>query len=136
MLTYRLFADAVLLLHVSIVAFVIAGLLLTVAGLGLRWRWVRGFWFRMAHLLAIGVVVAQVWAGKMCPLTILENRLRHQAGEATYPGDFMAYWVHELLYYEAQPWVFTLCYTVFGCLVLATFLVGPPRWPRRRVECV
>ena len=132
MLTYRLLADAVLLLHVSIVVFVIAGLLLTAAGLVRRWRWVRSFWFRMAHLLAIAVVVGQAWVGVICPLTEWENMLRAKAGEATYTGGFIAHWLHALLFYEAPSWVFTLCYTVFGCLVLATFVLGPPRWPGRR----
>ena len=27
------------------------------AGLALGWRWVRGFWFRLAHLAAIAIVV-------------------------------------------------------------------------------
>jgi hypothetical protein len=133
-MTYRLLADLLLLIHVSFVVFVVFGLLLTVTGLLLRWRWVRNFWFRAAHLLAIAVVVGQAWSGVMCPLTTWENQLRLRAGEAAYPGSFVAYWLHRLLYYRAEPWVFTICYSVFGALVLATFVFGAPQWPRRAVQ--
>jgi hypothetical protein len=51
--TYRGLADAVLVLHAGVVLFVVAGLALTLVGGALRWRWVRNFWFRAAHLAAI-----------------------------------------------------------------------------------
>ncbi len=127
MLLYRLLADGVLIVHFTIVLFVIFGLLATVMGLVLRWRWVRNFWYRMVHLAAIGVVVVQAWCGAICPLTTLENYFRSKGGEATYAGSFITYWLHRMLFFQAQPWVFTLCYTVFGFLVLMTFIIGPPR---------
>lgn len=130
MLIYRLLADLVLFVHASIVAFVILGLLVILIGLGLRWRWVRNFWFRIFHLLAIAQVVGQAWCGVVCPSTIWENQLRTKAGQSTYPGGFVAYWVGEALFYQAEPWVFTTAYTVFGCLVLATFVFGRPNWPK------
>lgn len=132
MLIYRILADVVLSIHALFIAFVGVGLVLILAGLGLHWRWVRSFWFRLPHLVAIGIVVGQSWCGVLCPLTYLENQLRLNAGEATYPNSFIAHWVHQALFYQAQPWVFTLCYTVFGVLVLVTFVFGPPRWSRRR----
>ena len=64
----------------------------------------------------------------MCPLTILESELRTRAGETTYTGSFVAHWMHELLYFESPPWVFTIAYTIFGGLVVASwFLVRPRR---------
>jgi len=89
MLPYRLLADAVLLLHAGVVAFVIGGLLLVVAGNALRWRWVNNGWFRLAHVAAIGVVVVQAWLGKVCPLTTLESWLRAKAGFAPYRQSFI-----------------------------------------------
>jgi hypothetical protein len=128
---YRLLADLVLFLHAAFVLFVILGQVLIVAGLVARWRWVRNFWFRMGHLAAIALVVGQSWAGVPCPLTILENRLREAGGGDGYPDTFMAYWVHEFLFYEAEPWVFTLCYTLFALAVVACLALGPPRLPWR-----
>jgi len=125
--THRLLADLVLLLHAVFVVFVIAGLVLVLLGAWRGWVWVRNPWFRLAHLLAIGVVVAQAWLGVLCPLTTLEMTLRDRAGEAVYPGSFIAHWLESLLYYRAPTWVFTLCYTVFGLLVIASWYAVRPR---------
>ena len=54
---YRPLADAVLLLHVLVVVFVVGGLLAVLAGNRLGWRWVNGVWFRRAHVAAIGIVL-------------------------------------------------------------------------------
>ena len=56
---FALAADALLLIHVLFVAFVVFGLLLILIGKPLRWAWVRNPYFRVAHLAAIGVVVLQ-----------------------------------------------------------------------------
>ena len=125
--TYRVLADLVLLLHTSFVVFVIAGLALVLLG-GVRgWPWVRNPWFRWAHLLAIGIVVLQAWLGVLCPLTTLEMSLRARAGDAVYPGSFIAHWLETLLYYKAPAWVFIVCYTVFGFLVVASWYAVRPR---------
>ena len=81
---YRLFADVVLALHFGIVVFVVAGLVLVVVGNWRAWRFVNRWWFRLAHLAAIGIVVAQAWLGVVCPLTTLESWLRSQTGGAGY----------------------------------------------------
>ena len=124
---YRLAADLVLYLHVAFVVFVVAGLLLIVAGCFTGWQWIRNGWFRLAHLAAIIIVVLQAWLGVLCPLTTLEMWLRNKAGDAVYPGAFIAHWVEQFLYYDAPAWVFTLCYTAFGLLVAATWIWVRPR---------
>jgi hypothetical protein len=124
---YALLADAVLIVHALFVAFVVFGLVLILLGLWLGWGWVRNFWFRIAHLAAIGIVVAQSWVGVLCPLTLWENALRRAAGDAGYSGSFIQHWLHELLFYEAAPWVFTLVYTAFGAAVVLTWVFGRPR---------
>ena len=124
--TYQSLADAVLLLHFAVVVFVVGGLVLVYAGNYRGWNWVNGFWFRIVHLLAIGVVVAQSWIGQECPLTVLESWLRHQAGQAAYQVSFIEHWVHRVLFYQAPFWVFTLIYSIFGLLVVATWWYFPP----------
>lgn len=126
-LAYRFAADCVLIVHVLFVAFVVVGLLLILAGGWLRWRWVRHPWMRLAHLLAIGIVVLQSWAGMICPLTTWEMALRERAGGATYSGGFIAHWMEKLLYYDAPARVFTAAYTVFALLVVASWLLVRPR---------
>ena len=126
---YRFLADVVLVLHVAVVAFVVGGLVVIVAGNYLRWRWVNAPAFRILHLVAIAVVVAQAWLGAACPLTSLEMSLRASA-QATYGGGFVEYWLQRFLYYEAPPWVFLAGYSLFGLLVAAAWRYFPPR--RRR----
>ena len=125
---YRLAADALLALHAGFVVFVVGGLCLILVG-GMRgWSWVRNPWFRLAHLAAIAVVVLQAWLGLVCPLTQWEMALRSRAGDAVYAGSFVAHWMQALLYYEAPLWVFAVCYTLFGLLVvLAWHWVRPRR---------
>jgi hypothetical protein len=120
-------ADAILVSHALFVAFVVIGQLLVFVGHARGWPWIRNPWFRTAHLLAIGVVVAQSWAGASCPLTVWEMALRSRAGDHVYAGDFIAYWLHAALYYEFPPEVFLVCYTLFGIMVAASWWLIPPR---------
>ena len=124
---YRIAADLVLAVHASFVLFVILGVVLVLVGAVRGWPWVRNPWFRLGHLLAIGVVVAQAWLGAICPLTNLEMVLRSRAGNAVYRGSFVAHWIETLLYHEAPPWVFAICYTAFGLLVVASWVIVRPR---------
>lgn len=130
-LLYRIAADLVLVLHAAYVLFVVLGLVLILVGIWRKWEWIRNFWFRVVHLGMIGVVVAESWIGMVCPLTTLENWLRREGGEQGYQGDFIANWVHDLLFFELPAWVFAVGYTLFGAAVLATFFSAPPRWPKR-----
>jgi polyferredoxin len=123
---YTLAADAVLLVHALFVAFVVIGQALILAGLWRGWRWVRNFRFRVTHLAAIGIVVAQGWLGVLCPLTVLENVLRRRAGQAPYAHSFIGHWLQRIIFYEAEAWVFTALYTAFGALVVLTWIYGRP----------
>jgi len=122
-----LLADALLVAHVLFVLFVVIGLVLILVGKFAAWVWVRNPWFRVVHLVAIGVVAAQSWVGVICPLTTWEMALRERAGDVTYPGSFIAHWLEAILYYEAPAWVFTLCYTVFATVVVASWVWVRPR---------
>lgn len=130
-LPYPLLADAVLALHVAVVAFVVGGLALIVAGNLLGWRWVNGPRLRLAHAAAIGIVVAESWLGLACPLTALEAGLRARAGDPTAAGGgFIEQALQRLLYWDAPAWLFTLAYSLFGLAVAAAWWYFPPR-PRR-----
>jgi pimeloyl-ACP methyl ester carboxylesterase len=112
---YRLLADAVLALHVAIVVFVVAGLVFVLWGNRAGWQWVNRPGFRIAHVAAIAIVVAESWLGLVCPLTTFEMWLRASAGAPAYSGSFIEHWLQRLLYYDAPPWVFILGYSAFGC---------------------
>lgn len=127
---YGLLADAVLALHVGVVLFVVGGFVLILVGNLRGWRWVNALRFRVAHLAAIGIVVAEAWFGVVCPLTALEMWLRTQAHGATYAGGFIEHWLSRFLYHDAPSWVFTAVYSIFALAVAATWWRFPPRSSR------
>lgn len=133
-LPYQLLADAVLVLHLGIVLFVVGAFVAIVAGNLRGWRWVNRTGFRLLHLGAIALVVVQSWTGTTCPLTALESWLRARAGTAVYAEGFIEHWVQWLLFYDAPTWLFTLVYTLFGLLVAAAWWYFPPESRRRRGE--
>ena len=124
---YLIAADATLFIHVLFVGFVILGLILVFAGKLFSWSWVRNRRFRIAHLVAIGIVVLQSWFSVICPLTLWEMNLRSKAGGTTYPGSFVAHWLETLLYYRAPEWIFIPAYTLFGALVVVSWYWVRPR---------
>ena len=131
---YSLSADLVLLVHFAFVAFVVLGVLAIWVGYFCRWRFVRDLRFRVAHLLAMGVVLAESLVGFICPLTTWENQLRKQAGEgAGYAGSFIQHWVGRILFHDWSEQTFTFIYAGFFVLVgLSFWLVKPERRVRRQ----
>jgi hypothetical protein len=124
-------ADLIVFFHATYVGFIVFGLAAILLGVVVRWNWVRNIWFRAIHLIAIGIVVGESLVGMPCPLSIWEAQLRKAAGQTVYSGDFLGHWAHRLIFFRADPWVFTLIYMLFGMAVLATFLLAPPRRSRR-----
>ena len=129
---YSTLADVVLVSHALFLAFVIGGLLAIVLGGLLGWGWVRNPYFRFIHLGLIFFVIGEAWVGYECPLTTWEDDLRDAAGQFGYgEGGFIAYYVRGIIFFQAEPWVFTLAYTSFGLLVAATLIWVPVRLRRR-----
>lgn len=85
---YRLLADAVLVLHLAFVGFVVAG------GLAVL-RWPRLAWL---HLPALAWGAWVVLSGEVCPLTPLENALRQAAGGGAYRDSFIEHYLIALIY--------------------------------------
>lgn len=124
-------ADLIVVFHATYVGFIVFGLVAILLGAVFQWSWVRNIWFRAIHLIAIGIVVGESLVGVPCPLTVWEAQLRRMAGQTVYAGDFLGHWTHRLIFFRADPWVFTFIYTLFGMAVLATFFLAPPRRSRR-----
>lgn len=124
---YAVAADAVLLMHIAFVLFVVFGLILVLLGKIRAWNWVRNPWFRVIHLLAIAIVVLQSWFDVICPLTIWEMQLRSKAEQAVYQGSFITHWLGEMLYFDAPAWVFVAAYSGFGLMVVLSWFWVRPR---------
>ena len=85
-----LLADGVLVLHGLFIAWAAFGALAV-------WRWPR---LLVLHLPALAWGVWIEISGGICPLTPLENRLRHAAGQAGYDGGFVEHYLLALIYPE------------------------------------
>ena len=120
---YSVLADTLLVIHFAFVVFVVFGFGLILIGLLVRWSWIHNRSFRITHLAAIGFVVVQAWFGQLCPLTIWETELRRRAGQSGYTQTFIEHWLHEVLFYRAEPWIFTTVYTCFGVLVVLVWFL-------------
>ena len=129
-LFYRFAADAVVIIHLIYVLVVVLGLPAIWLGIVFGHRWARNVWWRCGHLLMIVIVVVETWAGITCPLTTWENQLRELAGQQTYSGDFIANGIHDWLFFDLPPEAFTIAYTMFGLLVLLSFVIAPPQWSK------
>lgn len=85
---YGWLADLVLLIHAAFVLLVALGGLLAL-------RWPAFAWLHIPVVLW-GAYVE--FAGRICPLTPLENRLRAAAGDAVFESSFIERLVAPLLY--------------------------------------
>jgi hypothetical protein len=85
---YLLLADLVVWVHLAFVLFVVVGGLLVM-------KWPRLIWI---HLPAVFWGIAIELSGWICPLTPLENWLRHKGGEENYQFDFVARYLLPMLY--------------------------------------
>jgi hypothetical protein len=122
-----LLADAILLLHVAVVLFVVGGLALFLLGGARGWGWVRHRGLRLAHLALTAFIALQAWLGRLCPLTVWEQALRREAGQRGYAEGFIEHWLGRLLYVQAPWWAFVAGYTAFALAVLLAWRVVPPR---------
>ena len=85
---YGVLADAVVLVHVGFVGFVVLGGFVVL-------KWPRAAWL---HLPSALWGAAIEFSGRVCPLTPLENWLRARAGGTPYAGGFIERYVIPTLY--------------------------------------
>jgi hypothetical protein len=85
---WLMLADAIVVIHLAFILFVIAGGLLL-----LRWR--RLAWL---HIPAVIWGALTEFLHIVCPLTDLEDRLRRAAGVAGYHSDFVTHYLLPVIY--------------------------------------
>jgi len=116
---FRVLADLILALHLAFVLFVILGGLLAL-------RWPRVAWVHVPVAL-YGALIE--FAGFVCPLTPLENAMRHRGGEAGYQGDFIDHYITGTIYPQGLTRSAQL---VLGAAVLVLNAAIYAVWWRRR----
>ena len=87
-MSHRLLADALVVLHLAFIAFAVGG------GALVLWRPVLAW----VHVPAVAWAAFVEFTGRVCPLTPLENALRHRAGEAGYASGFVEHYVMPVIY--------------------------------------
>ncbi|WP_049563667.1 DUF2784 domain-containing protein [Nonomuraea sp. SBT364] len=88
---YRLIADAALVVHLTFLAY------LAVGGF-VAWRWRRTIW---VHLAVAGWGLLSVVTGVECPLTLLEDWARRNAGLDGLPAaGFIDHYIEGVIYPE------------------------------------
>lgn len=80
-------ADLIVIIHFAFILFVVFGGLLV-----LKWRWL--IWF---HIPAVIWGALIEFAGWVCPLTVLENRLRFTDG-VDYASGFIEHYIIPIIY--------------------------------------
>jgi hypothetical protein len=84
----RILADFLLALHLFFIVFAVCGSFLAL-------RWPRVVWIHLPAAIWAALVTL---LGGICPLTELENALRHGAGMAGYPDGFVGSLLLPLIY--------------------------------------
>jgi hypothetical protein len=116
---YRVLADALVVFHLGFVIFVCLGGLLV-----LRWR--RVAWVHLP--VAIWGAFVE-FTQTICPLTPLENRLRHLGGQAGYSGGFIEHHVTRVLYPDGLSQPIQIALGVFAVLLnVAVYTAVFHRW--------
>jgi len=118
---YRIAADLVVAVHLLFISFVVGGAFLA-------WRWPGILW---AHLPAVVYGALVEFTGFTCPLTPLENYLRHRAGEAGYHGGFIAHYLAAAIY---PPGLTRGMQIGLGVLVLLIAIAGYWGYLRRHAR--
>jgi Protein of Unknown function (DUF2784) len=119
-MVYRLLADAVLVVHLIFIAFVVLGGLLVLRWPGIAWL----------HLPAVAWGAWIEFAGWICPLTPLEADLRARAGDASYAGGFIEHYLTAAIYPEGLDRRHQVVLGAF-VLVLNAAVYGWLAWRRR-----
>ncbi|HSL56360.1 MAG TPA: DUF2784 domain-containing protein [Acidimicrobiales bacterium] len=87
-MTYRVVADAVVLVHFAFVVFVVVGGVLAL-------RWPKVLWLHVPSVLySVWIIVFSI----TCPLTLLERDLRERGGRDRYDESFIERYVEGVLY--------------------------------------
>ena len=131
-MSYRIFADSVIVIHFLFILFMLLGFLLTLYAVLFREKFFDRWVFRSLHLLGIFYVASLSILGKYCPLTILENELRSRyAMSSVYSGSFIVHYLEKLVYPDVNPLVIQIPTVFIAVFTIVVFIVKPPKIKKR-----
>jgi len=127
-MSYRIFADSVIVIHFLFILFMLLGFLLTLYAVLFREKFFDRWVFRSLHLLGIFYVASLSILGKYCPLTILENELRSRyAMSSVYSGSFIVHYLEKLVYPDVNPLVIQIPTVFIAIFTIMVFIIKPPK---------
>ena len=123
---HPLLGQLILALHLGVIAFNVAGLVVIPLGAKLGWGFVRIRWLRLLHLASLAVVALQSALGRACFLTIWQSQA---SGGGEEP--LIMRWVNSVIFWPLPIWAFTALYlAVFAYVVALWWWVRPSRSSR------
>jgi hypothetical protein len=134
-MSYRIFADVIIVVHFLFILFMLSGFLFTVYALLFREKFLDFLLFRSLHLLGILYVASLTILGKYCPLTLLENELRSRVDvSSVYSGSFIVHYLENLIYPEVDPLVVQMPAVFIAIFTIVVFILKPPRRKEKHEE--
>ena len=118
-----LVGQSILVVHLAVIVFNVAGLIAIPLGAALGWRWVRVRWWRLLHIASWTVVALQAVLGRACFLTLWQDEL---TGAGAQPP-LIERWVNRLIYWPLPIWMFGAIYLVLFAAVIAMWRLVPAR---------
>jgi hypothetical protein len=119
---YRLAADAVLVLHLAFILFVVLGGFLVQ----------RRPWLGWPHLPVAAWGAWIEFSGWICPLTPLENFLRELGGGSAYSGGFIEHYLTSLIYPDGLSR--NIQWAIGAAVVAINLMLYMALWRRRRAR--
>ena len=116
-------AHLVLAIHVVVIVFNVAGLVVIPLGARRGWSFVRRPLWRLLHVVSWAAVALQAAVGRACFLTDWQHALSGSGGR---PEPLIARWVNAAIYWPLPSWVFLLLYLGAFAWVLALLWIVPP----------
>jgi len=122
---YPLMADTVVVFHFLFILYAIFGGILF-----LKWKWAAAF-----HLPVVAWATLIMVIGWICPLTPLENSLRHRAGQEGYDGGFIEHYLLSFIYPDGLTREIQIVLGLGVFLInLAFYGLGIYLWRKRLAE--
>ena len=117
----------ILALHLAVIAFNAAGLVVIPLGARLGWRFVRLRWLRLLHLGSLAVVALQAALGRACFLTVWQDAATGGGRQ----DPLIMRFVNRVIFWPLPIWVFTALYLAVFAYAAALWWRVRPKSPRR-----
>jgi len=121
-------ANLVAALHIAYFLFVVGGFAAILAGVRQGWMWTYNPWFRIGHLLAVLIILAEDVFRFPCALNVLEGTLRTTPANPSAEPDAVTGVLDLLLRHTIPGRFLDAMYWSLGVLLLLLMFLLPPHF--------